>query len=79
MENTDRFPTTPAPSVGIVRGLPHTWEVTALGGAQAVAPAARWSRGVIERGAQPVVTLTSHTPMYDPTDPAQRLAQGWAG
>lgn len=72
-----RFPTADQPRVGIVRGLPNTYEVTEFGFTTSTVPTVSWQRGDIVRSSQPAVTLTTATPMYDPSDPVQRAAQGW--
>lgn len=62
-----RTPAPTGPTLGIVRGLPNTYEVTEFGTTHSTTPTANWQRGAIVRGAQPVFALAPNTPMYDPT------------
>lgn len=78
-ESAARFATPDQPRAGIVRGLPNTYEVDAFGGTVSTIPAAQYHKGAIMRMYQPELRMPPPTPMYDPTDTASRLAQGWAG
>lgn len=74
-----RFPSPDQPRAGIVRGIPNQYEVDAFGGTYSTVPAAQYNKGAILRQTTPTLRMPPPTPMYDPSDPAQRLAQGWAG
>jgi hypothetical protein len=70
-----RFPAPTGPSVGIVRGLPHTWEVNELGGVESTVSAAQWSKGTLIRQSAPAVHLGPDLPIHDASDPTTQA--GW--
>lgn len=55
------------PHVGIVRGLPNTYEVDEYGHCYSTNPSAGWMRGQLERGAMQPFAPPPPVPMYDPT------------
>jgi hypothetical protein len=71
-----RFPAPSLPSVGLVRGLPHTWEADDLTGqALSTNPAAQWNKGQILRRYQPTVHIGPDLPVHDASDPTTQA--GW--
>ena len=73
-----RFPVaSPPPRVGLVRGLPHAYEMQAYTG-RVVAnnPHGRWSRGELVRGTQPAFVGPAAIGyyMWDRSEP-----NGWVG
>lgn len=74
-QDNARFPVPDPPAVGIVRGLPNAYEVTAFGGTTSTQPTGQWSRGEIVRQFQPEVHLGPAVPMFDASDPTSQA--GW--
>lgn len=78
-----RFPVAAPPArFGIVRGLPHTYEMQAFTGRPVSNnPAGRWNRGQLYRGLQPVAAPAFAGPaalgthQYDPTVPGGWVTQ----
>lgn len=69
------FPAPSAPAIGLVRGLPHTWEVNEYGGAVANNPHAQAiDRGTVIRAGSPIVELGPDFPMLDLSDAESRGA-----
>lgn len=74
MDSASRFPAPDAPSVGIVRALPHTWEVNELGGAVAKNPDARNVRRNLIRQGTVALSLAPDAPTLDLSDDAAKQA-----
>lgn len=74
MDSSGRFPAPPAPSRGIVRGLPHTWQVDEFGGAIANNPMAQPSRLEAIRSGTVAVKLAPDVPALDLSDAESRGA-----
>lgn len=74
MLSAARFPAPEAPSVGIVRGLPHTWQVTQFGGTVANNPEAQPQRAEAIRLGAVALELAPDVPMLDLSDAEQRGA-----
>lgn len=68
------FPAPSAPRVGLVRELPHTWEVNEYGGAVANNPHAQLARTQAIRMGSPAVMLGPDFPMLDLSDAESRGA-----
>lgn len=74
MDSATRFPVPDAPRVGIVRGLPHTWEVNELGGAVAKNPDARSQRVNLIRQGTVALSLAPDAPTLDLSDDNAKAA-----
>lgn len=74
MDSAGRFPAPEATRVGIVRGLPHTWEVNELGGPVAKYPPARTQRYHLIREGTVALELAPDVPALDLSDAAARQA-----
>jgi hypothetical protein len=58
-----------APQVGIVRGLPGTYEADMFGYIVPSNPSAGWQRGAVIRGSSFTVRPPTYYPPFDPTAP----------
>lgn len=65
-----------APRVGIVRGLPNTYEMDSDGRTFSTNPLGGWVRGQVERAAMQPFAPPPPVPMYDPTLMAHPEAWG---
>lgn len=63
--------------IGMVRGMPHTYEVSdwTPWGTVTNVPAAAWHRGEIVRGSQPAFNLGPNYPAWDRSDPSWYVGQ----